>query len=198
VVAFFGRPLVIKVEITPSRMQVFSQHKLLVSTLLPQLGRILKLVQCTLGVTMLPQLLLLLKFLLGKWQLGIWVCKRVDQAMHQFAVYILVKHIQHPQHMLPQHYLQVPLPIHIAARFLLVWPPWEWLTQGCSQTCDLVGLHLLVRLHIMVDDEVSSSWNFFFAFQQKQVSDKDDNLICCGFTYLVRLWCFIQKKKKSF
>jgi hypothetical protein len=71
VVAFFGRPLVIKVEITPSRMQVFSQHKLLVSTLLPQLGRILKLVQCTLGVTMLPQLLLLLKFLLGKWQLGI-------------------------------------------------------------------------------------------------------------------------------
>jgi hypothetical protein len=23
-------------------------------------------------------------------------------------------------------------------------------------------------------------------------------LICCGFTYLVRLWCFIQKKKKVF
>jgi len=176
-------------------MQVFSQHKLLASTLLPQLGRILKLVQCTLGVTMPPQLLLLLKFLLGKWQLGIWVCRRVDQAMHQFAVCILVKHIQHPQHMLPQHYLQVPLPIHIAARFLLVWPPWEWLTQGCSQTCDLVGLHPLVRLHIMVDDEVSS---FFLPSSRNKFLTKMIIWYAVGSPILWGFDVSFKRKKKSF
>jgi hypothetical protein len=97
--------------------------------------------------------------------------------------------------MLPQHYLQVPLPIHIAARFLLVWPPWEWLTQGCSQTCDLVGLHPLVRLHIMVDDEVSS---FFLPSSRNKFLTKMIIWYAVGSPILWGFDVSFKRKKKSF
>lgn len=135
-----------KVEIIQSQKLVcLRRSKFLVTLLLQQLGRIPRLLRCTMGTSSVVQLLCRPKGLQGKGHHGIQPCRRADQRLFQFRAHFLVKHFMHPQvQYIPlQQCRQV---LHLSKQAQLLPPVWllgEYLSQVVRPTCDLgVVLHL--------------------------------------------------------
>ncbi|BBH00304.1 polypyrimidine tract-binding protein 1 [Prunus dulcis] len=122
-------------DYTIQKLVCLRRSKFLVTLLLQQLGRIPRLLQCTMGTSSVVQLLCRPKGLRGKGHHGIQPCRRADQRLFQFRARFLVKHFMHPQvQYIPlQQCRQV---LHLSKQAQLLPPVWllgEYLSQVVAQ-----------------------------------------------------------------
>lgn len=144
------RHTVTRVEIIQSQMLACLLCNL-VTLLLLQHGKMLRLLRCTMETNTMLQPLDQLKVLQDKCNHGIQACKQADQRLFQFLAPFLVKrflHHQVVQYMPPHQCQRVHLP-----QLLQVWILGECISLVLHRMCDQV-LHLqvsdLLVLHLLI------------------------------------------------
>lgn len=119
----------------------------------PMVGRILRSLQCFLGINFLVVVLhRLLKLLWDKVPPGTQIFRREDQPLCQLQVHFLAKHMHHPlYHHMPLHQLLlVPPPLCKQAKSVPLWGPEEYRSLRISPTQDPAALHVQASLLTMV------------------------------------------------